>query len=149
MPPTRRHTPAQELARSGKDFVGASRELMTVDAGDVRAVIRVLLDPAAVDQSDEGPAEIALAFAGEDEWLHGHPSGALPQLIRQERGQAGADPGGVDDQRREVPDIQRQVDELVVEGDVPGAGPGHAGDDAVDGKTARRQDGQWRRRRLL
>jgi hypothetical protein len=46
---------------------------MTVDAGNVGAVVGVLLDPAPIDQSDEGPAQIALALAGEDERLHDHP----------------------------------------------------------------------------
>ena len=58
MPAAGRDAPAQQLARSRQDLVGASRELVAVDAGDVGAIIGVLLEAAAVDEPDEGPAEI-------------------------------------------------------------------------------------------
>ena len=50
MPTTGRHTPAQQLPRSGEDLVGAGGELVAVDAGDVGPTTRpprnagVLLD---------------------------------------------------------------------------------------------------------
>src|SRR5215211_4087520 len=72
MPATRRHAPAQELAWSGEDLVGARRQLMPIDARDVRSVVYVLLEPAAVDQPDEVPAELRLARAGKDKRLHDH-----------------------------------------------------------------------------
>jgi len=51
-------TPAQQLPRSRQNLEGAGRQLMTIGAGDVGPVVGVLLDPPAVDQPDEGPAEI-------------------------------------------------------------------------------------------
>ena len=56
MPAAGRHAPPQQLPRSGEDLVGAGGKLMAVDAGDVGPVVGVLLDPAAVDEPDEGPA---------------------------------------------------------------------------------------------
>jgi hypothetical protein len=58
MPAARRYAPAKQLARPGEDFVGAGGQLMTIDAGDVGAVIGVLRDPPTVDQPDDGPTEI-------------------------------------------------------------------------------------------
>jgi hypothetical protein len=73
MSAARGDAPAQQLPRSRQDLIGAGRELMSVDPRHVGAVVNVLLDPTAIDQSDEGPAEIALALAGGDERLHDHP----------------------------------------------------------------------------
>jgi hypothetical protein len=61
---TGRDAPAQQLPRSGEDLVGAGRQLMTIDAGEVGPitcpprVLGVLLDPPAIDQPEEGPAQI-------------------------------------------------------------------------------------------
>src|SRR5688572_12658481 len=67
VPSTGRHAPAQQLPRSGENFVGTCRQLVAVDAGDVGPVVGVLLDPAAVDQSDEGPAQIRLGLPIKEE----------------------------------------------------------------------------------
>jgi len=58
VPAAGRDGPAQQLPRTWQHFVGAGRELMAGDAGDVDPVVGVLRDVAAGDEADEGRVEI-------------------------------------------------------------------------------------------
>jgi hypothetical protein len=130
---TRRRS-SSRLTRGGADD-GRGHELMTIDVGDIGPYLDILRDPPAVDQPDDVPAPFRRRLPIKKEGRHDHVSRSPSQLIRQERVPPDPDSGGVDDQRRETPDVACQVDELVVQRDVLRPRPGHAGDDVVRRKS--------------